>query len=435
MSAPHDARPGALCRDCDWWVEGPAVAPARCPSCGSPRTLAHPLLFSLSIAHVDCDAFYAAVELRDAPELAGRPLIIGGGRRGVVTTACYLARAFGVRSAMPMFKAQALCPQAVVVKPTMAKYVEASRAVRNLFDALTPLVEPLSLDEAFLDLTGTERLHGAPPAVRLARLARDVMAEVGVPVSIGLAPNKFLAKIASDLDKPKGYRPVGQTEAARLLAPKPTSAIWGVGPAFAKKLERAGFATVAHLQSADPAALAAKFGDQGARLARLARGEDARTVGGGRPKSKSVSAETTFTVDLARFDELEPALWRLSERVAARLKAGGLAGRVVTLKLKNARFKVVTRRRTMETPFQRADPLFRAVRPMLAGEVDAGGGPWRLLGVGAFDVSARDAATDSGDLLDPDAQRRARAEDAMDSIKARFGDGAIDFGRASPRRT
>ena len=185
-----------LCRDC--LKELPAVS--RCLACGSPRVLSHPELMDLTIAHMDCDAFYASVEKRDNPELAGKPVIIGGGRRGVVSTACYVARIRGVRSAMPMFQALKLCPDAVIIKPRMAAYVEASRAIREMMEELTPAIEPLSLDEAFLDMTGTARLHGAPPAVMLARLVRRMKTELGLTGSIGLSHNKFLAKVASDLD-------------------------------------------------------------------------------------------------------------------------------------------------------------------------------------------------------------------------------------------
>ncbi|PJN96384.1 DNA polymerase IV, partial [Amaricoccus sp. HAR-UPW-R2A-40] len=204
----------SLCRDC----LTPSPDPGRCPACRSPRTVAHPELLDLAIAHVDCDAFYASVEKRDDPSLRDVPLIVGGGQRGVVTTACYLARIHGVRSAMPMFQARRLCPQAVVVKPRMARYVEVSRQIRALMEALTPLVEPLSLDEAFLDLTGTERLHKAPPALLLARLQARVEAELGVSVSVGLSHNKFLAKTASDLDKPRGFSVIGRAETAAFLA-------------------------------------------------------------------------------------------------------------------------------------------------------------------------------------------------------------------------
>ncbi|MCO4809922.1 MAG: DNA polymerase IV, partial [Planktomarina temperata] len=196
----------AFCRDCLTTFE---TAPRRCTACGRPRIAAHPELFSLSIAHMDCDAFYASVEKRDNPELASKPVIIGGGRRGVVSTACYVARVRGVKSAMPMFQALKLCPEAVVVRPRMEEYVKASAAIRKMMQELTPAIEPLSLDEAFLDMTGTTALHGAPPAVMLARLVKRMREELGLTGSIGLSHNKFLAKVASDLDKPRGFSVIG----------------------------------------------------------------------------------------------------------------------------------------------------------------------------------------------------------------------------------
>src|ERR671911_2269195 len=214
-----------FCRDCLTLSASPLAA--RCTACGSPRLLRHKERDSLAIAHVDCDAFFAAVEKRDDPTLADKPVIIGGGKRGVVSTACYIARTYGVRSAMPMFKALKACPDAVVIRPNMEKYKVAGREVRRLMAGLTPLVEPVSIDEAFLDLSGTELVHQGPPALTLARFARRVEREICITVSIGLAPNKFLAKIASDLEKPRGFAVIGKTEAREFLAPRPVGLIFG----------------------------------------------------------------------------------------------------------------------------------------------------------------------------------------------------------------
>ena len=293
-------RGSALCRDCGWRGAAPdqGGAPARCPQCRSPRIVSHAELFDLQIAHVDCDAFYAAVEKRDRPELRDKPVIVGGGQRGVVSTACYLARAYGVRSAMPAARARKLCPQAVFLKPDMARYAEAAAEIRARFEALTPLVEPLSFDEAFLDLSGLERLHRAPPAAVLAELARRIEAEVGVTVSVGLAPNKFLAKIASELDKPRGFAVIGAAEAVSFLDDKPVSIIWGVGPRFSEKLRADGYRTVGDLRRAAPKTLAERYGAVGLRLAQLSRAEDARGVAP-RQGAKSVSSETTFAEDIS----------------------------------------------------------------------------------------------------------------------------------------
>jgi DNA polymerase IV len=325
----------SFCRDCLADVPERAL---RCPDCGSPRIACHDELLSLSIAHVDCDAFYATIEKRDDPSLRDKPLIVGGGRRGVVATACYVARTYGIRSAMPMFEARRLCPHAHVVRPDMAKYAAVGRKVRELMGALTPLVEPLSIDEAFLDLTGTERLHGMAPAKSLAAFALRVEQEIGITVSIGMSQNKFLAKIASDLDKPRGFSALALGEAAGFLAPRPVTFIWGVGKTMGAALARAGYRTIADLQRAAESELMRRFGAEGLRFARLARGVDARAVNPGR-ETKSISAETTLDRDVADFRALERLLWALCEKVSGRLKAKALAGTTVTLKLKSADFR------------------------------------------------------------------------------------------------
>ncbi|MFP4404221.1 DNA polymerase IV [Rhodosalinus sp.] len=413
----------ALCRDCLTCFEtGP-----RCPACGRPRVTAHPELFDLSIAHMDCDAFYASVEKRDRPDLAHKPVIIGGGRRGVVSTACYIARIRGVRSAMPMFRALALCPDAVVLRPRMELYAEVSRAIRTMMEELTPAIEPLSLDEAFLDLSGTQRLHGAPPAVLLARLVRRMKDELGVTGSIGLSHNKFLAKLASDLDKPQGFSVIGRVETIDFLAERPVRDIWGVGEAGQEALARAGIHRFADLRRWEKSALEARFGSMGPRLWHLARGEDARRVARD-AAPKSISNETTFGEDIDDPDILDGHLWRMAEKVADRAKAKGLAGRVVTLKLKQADFRLVTRRQALRDATQLADRLYRAAR-QLCDAVPAGRA-YRLLGVGLSDLCPEAQAERSGDLLDPQAARRGQAERAADSIRARFGSDAILKGRA-----
>ena len=413
----------ALCRDCLTTFD----AAARCPACRSPRVLAHPELFDLSIAHMDCDAFYASVEKRDNPELADKAVIVGGGTRGVVSTCCYIARISGVRSAMPMFQALKLCPQAVVVKPRMGAYVAESRKIRAMMEELTPDIEPLSLDEAFMDLSGTARLHGAPPAVMLARLVRRMEVELGLTGSIGLSHNKFLAKIASDLDKPKGFSVVGKAETQAFLTPKPVRIIWGVGTATQAALEAAGIRTIADLLRWERVDLVARFGSMGERLFHLARGEDRRRVSKDE-KLKSISKETTFNEDTADADILDGHLWRLAEQVADRAKAKGLAGRTVTVKLKHKDFQTVTRRHGLGDATQMADRIYRAARELF----DTAGtkGPFRLIGVGIADLVGEDQADLSGDLLDPDAGKRAKAERAADAIRAKFGHDAIIKGRA-----
>lgn len=412
-----------LCRDCLTLF----AAGARCPACRSPRVVSHAELESLSIAHMDCDAFYASVEKRDNPALRDVPLIVGGGTRGVVSTCCYLARIHGVRSAMPMFQALKLCPQATVVKPRMSVYVEVSRQIRALMEVLTPAIQPLSLDEAFLDLTGTARLHGAPPAVMLARLTREMETQIGVTGSIGLSHNKFLAKIASDLDKPRGFSVVGKAETADFLRSKPVRIIWGVGVATQAQLEAAGIRTIADLLRWDRGDLQARFGQTGERLYQLARGEDARRVTRDE-KLKSISKETTFFEDTSDADLLDGHIWRLSEQVADRAKAKQLSGRTVTLKLRRGDFQIVTRRHALSDPTQLTDRIYRAAKALF---VNAGTkGPFRLIGVGISDLAPEDQADLSPDLLDPDAPKRAKAERAADAIRARFGQEAIIKGRA-----
>lgn len=413
----------ALCRDCLTRFD----AGTRCPACRSPRVVSHAELDTLSIAHMDCDAFYASVEKRDNPALRDVPVIVGGGQRGVVSTCCYLARIHGVRSAMPMFQALKLCPQAVVVKPRMGAYVEASRAIRAMMEELTPAIEPLSLDEAFLDLTGTARLHGAPPALMLARLTKRMEMELGLTGSIGLSHNKFLAKIASDLDKPRGFSVVGKAETAEFLKPKSVRIIWGVGTATQAALEAAGIRTIADLLRWDRSDLTARFGRMGDHLWRLARGEDRRSVNRDE-RPKSISKETTFFEDTSDPDLLDGHLWRLAEQVSDRAKAKALAGRTVTLKLKRGDFQLVTRSHSLDGPTQIADRIYRAARALY----DQAGvkGPFRLIGVGIADLAPAAEADLTGDLLDPDAGRRAAAERATDAIRARFGTEAIIKGRA-----
>jgi DNA polymerase-4 len=416
--------PPGWCRDCVTAVEDGE----RCGACGSRRLVRHAEINTLAIAHLDCDAFYAAIEKRDDPSLVDQPVIIGGGKRGVVSTACYVARAYGVHSAMPMFKALALCPDAVVVKPSMDKYAAESRRVRALMDEITPLVEPLSIDEAFLDLSGTVRLHHAPPAATLLRLQRRIETEIGITVSIGLAPNKFLAKIASDLDKPRGFSVIGAAEALDFLADKPVRLIYGVGPQLANTLAKDGFVKIRDLRRVEARELGARYGEMGLRLHRLAWGQDAREVDSSEGR-KTISAETTFARDLHRLADLEAALWSLVVRVTDRAKATGLAGRVVVLKLKTADHRIRTRRRTLHEATQLADVVFAEARGLLAPEAD--GALFRLIGAGLADLSA--AGPDAGDLLDPRATRRAAAERAVDKARERFGEDAVVKGRGLRR--
>jgi DNA polymerase-4 len=385
----------------------------------------HSELSRLTIAHLDCDAFYASVEKRDRPELRDLPVIVGGGVRGVVTTCCYIARISGVRSAMPMFQARRLCPEATIIRPDFTKYRTESRRIMAKLSALTPLVQPLSLDEAWLDLSGTERLNGGPAALTLARVQAEIEQEVGITVSIGLAANKFLAKIASDLDKPRGFSVIGAEEAQGFLAPRPVGILPGVGPAFVKALERAGLRTVGDLASASPRDLTDRYGAHGLRLHELAHGRDNRAVDPDQER-KGISAETTFNEDLTRKGDLEDQLWPLCEKVARHARTSNLEGRVVTLKLKTAGFRLLTRRRTLAAPTQTARTLFAVGRELLAAE--ASGVAYRLIGIGISDLSE---AVDAPEDLFAEAETRARkGERAVDALRQRFGKDAVMTARA-----
>ncbi|MER8885083.1 DNA polymerase IV [Mesorhizobium sp. M0816] len=421
MAAPVNNPEHGFCRDCLSFQRSEA---GRCERCGSPRLARHPELYRLRLAHIDCDAFYAAVEKRDNPALKDRPLIIGGGKRGVVSTACYIARIHGVRSAMPMFKALEACPEAVVLPPDMEKYVRVGREVRAMMQALTPLVEPLSIDEAFLDLAGTERLHGLPPAVVLARFALGVEKEIGITVSAGLSYCKFLAKVASDFRKPRGFSVIGEAEAIGFLAEQPVTLIWGVGKAFAATLERDGIRTIGQLQRMERGDLMRRYGVMGDRLYRLSRGEDDRRVVPDQD-AKSVSAETTFDTDIASVDELVSVLRALSEKVSARLKKSGIAGRTVVLKLKTQDFKIRTRNRQLGDPTRLADRIFQTGLELLRKEAD--GTKYRLLGIGVSDLSDDDRA-DPPDLVDVQLRKRAMAEGAIDTLRGKFGRRAVETG-------
>ncbi len=417
----------AFCRDC---LSDTADGAKRCGACGSRRVLAHPELHALSIAHLDCDAFYAAIEKRDDPSLADKPLIIGGGKRGVVSTCCYIARIDGVRSAMPMFKALQLCPKAVVLKPQMAKYVTEGKRVRALMRDLTPLVEPLSLDEAYMDLSGTEKLHGVSPARTLAKLSKRIESEIGITVSTGLSYNKFLAKLASEIDKPRGFAVIGKAEAVTFLRDKPVGFIRGAGAALQGRLAKDGITRISQLQDTDEKILAQRYGNTGLWLHRMAFAMDERKVDPS-GEMKSVSSETTFEYDITQLSVLEDILWRQAERVSARAKGYEIGGRTVTLKLKTSKFRLVTRSISLDSPTQLADRIFRVSRELLKREAD--GTAYRLLGVGIHQLRPA-SECDPDELIDGGAGKRAKAEHAMDKLRAKFGGEAVSKGRGLTTR-
>ena len=413
----------AFCRDCLTVCK----SKLRCEHCASPRVLKHPELFELSIAHMDCDAFYASIEKRDNPDIADKPVIVGGGKRGVVSTACYIARINGVHSAMPMFKALKLCPNAVVVPPRMDMYVKVSKQIKRFMSELSPMIEPLSLDEAFIDLTGTEKLHGAPPAIMLAGLVKRMEDEIGISGSIGLSHNKFLAKLASDLDKPRGFSIISQRETLDLLAPLPIKKIWGAGPVLQRKLQSDGIQTFADLRRRDLKVLVKRYGTMGNRLWHLARGIDHRSITTREPV-KTISKEITFFEDTSDTDLLDGHLWRLAEKVSDRCKARNYAGKTVNLKVKKADFKLLTRSITLNEPTQMTDRIYTNVRQMLNSIID--NAPFRLVGVGISHLTKPEDADQFMDLLEQDAAKRAKAERVTDTIRKRFGKDSILKGRS-----
>ncbi|MBT4119223.1 MAG: DNA polymerase IV [Rhodospirillaceae bacterium] len=417
---------GAICRDCGASQSGPRLQPDRCEVCASPRLLAHAELHDLAIAHIDCDAFYASVEKRERPELANKPVIVGGQKRGVVAACCYIARLKGVHSAMPMFQARKACPDAVVIPPDMELYRRVGGQIRELMLDVTPLVEPLSVDEAFLDLSGTERLHGGSPAQTLTRLITRIEDEIGVTASVGLSHNKFLAKLASDMDKPRGFQVIGRAETLALLAPMPVGAIWGVGKMLKAKLQRSGIKTIGQLAQIGEAELIKQYGVIGGRLAHLSKGLDTRAVNP-HGNAKSVSAETTFSKNMKDTKALSSRLWPLCETVARRLKARDLAAKTVTLKLKTSGFQILTRSRSLAAPTQLAEVLFRQARQLLDKEAD--GRSFRLIGIGASGFAETESA-DMPDLLDRRVETYAKVENAMNAVREKFGAPAIKKGRS-----
>ncbi len=414
----------AMCKKCRW--QSRDASPTRCPDCSSPQIIRHPELFDLGIAHIDCDAFYAAIEKRDRPELADKPVIVGGtGSRGVVSTACYIARTYGVHSAQPIFKAKKACPGAVILPPQMQKYTKEGRRIRELMRSLTPLVQPISIDEAFLDLSGTERLHGQPAVHTLLDFARQVEREIGITVSIGLSYCKFLAKIASDQNKPKGFTAIGKVEALSFLSEQPVSMIWGVGKALQKSLAKDGIYKIGQLQVMDEKVLITRYGSMGLRLSKLSKGEDYRSVDPVSP-TKSISTEVTLSRDIADAMELENILWDLCEKLSRRIKEAGYAGSTLVLKLKTADFKTRTRNRKLDTPTQLADICFQHGKDLLVKETN--GTAFRLIGIGLASLSDGSLA-DQPNLLGQDRAKQASAERAMDQLRAKFGSSAIKKGR------
>jgi DNA polymerase-4 len=372
-----------------------------------------------AIVHVDMDAFYASVEQRDDQALRGRPVIVGGHpRRGVVLAASYEVRPFGVRSAMPMAQAVRLAPDAVVVPPRFAAYAAASEQIFALFAEVTPVIEPLSLDEAFLDVTGSTALFGPAAAIAAALRAR-IASAVGLPASAGIAPVKFAAKVASDLAKPNGQREVPPGTTAAFLAPLPVWRLWGVGPRTEASIAALGLRTIGELAACDPAWLAAQLGNQAEHLIQLARGIDPRAVVPDRD-ARSIGAEDTFEEDLADPEALRPHLHSQALRVGARLRRAGVVARTLGVKFKYDDFRLVSRRAALPVPTDDGQALYAHALALLArAPLER---PVRLTGVVASDLSH--GAAQLG-LFDDGAKRRRVLNATLDQIAARFGRGAV----------
>jgi DNA polymerase-4 len=374
------------------------------------------------ILHVDMDAFYASVEVIKDPSLKGKPVVVGGvGNRGVVTSASYEARAFGVRSAMPAVRARRLCPHAVFLPNDFTSYLAYSKKIREVFLSITPRVEPLSLDEAFLDVSGAIRLFGPP--VEIAREVKRRIAQLGLPCTVGVAPNKFLAKLASGLGKPDGLLVVPADRVIEFLHPLPVDALWGVGEATGEVLRKLGLKTVADVAALSRRTLERAIGDaMGAHLHRLAHGDDDRRV---HPfeAAKSVGSEETFSLDLDATEDILREILRLADRTSSRMRAKGLCGRTVTLKVRFANFKTITRSRTSDEPMDTATELY-AIAKDLYQRLDPDRPRIRLLGVSVSGLIEGPAERQL-DLLADVRPRWSEATKAIDSIRTRFGDDAL----------
>ena len=439
MTSAHSK--GFICRDCllaghyGFAGQDEGLSVPACPSCGGSRVVLHDELFSLTMAHIDCDAFYCSVEKRDNPDLIGKPVIVGGGDRGVVAAACYVARQYGIRSAMPSWQARKACPDLIVIKPRMSHYQHVGRQIRQMMLSLTPLVQPLSIDEAFLDLTGTQKLHKKSPAEVLAAFQQRVRSEIGVTVSVGLAQNKSMAKIASDQDKPDGYYVIGEVQAQSWLQDKPVQILFGLGKVSTKKLNAAGLHKCGDIAACPAPRLRTLLGRDAERVKQLACGIDPRVVETSRA-AKSVSSETTFAQDISALPDLLSIAETLAQSVSQRLKDQQMDAVNVTVKLKRPNHQLLTRTRRLDRPTQMAHRLFEVAAELIEKEASPDKS-WRLLGVGVSIVDEAAGGTEKAepgpDLFAPldqdDGHRQDRLEEALDSVRTKLGAELVKTGR------
>ncbi len=416
MEEPH-----IICRDC-FKI---SFATKFCPSCRSPRTIQHSELFNLSIAHIDCDAFYASVEKRDDPNLMNKPIIVGGGKRGVVTTCCYISRIKGVRSAMPIFKAKKLCPEAVIISPRMSVYQEVSKDMMNIMLDFTPMVEPISVDEAFLDLSGTTRLHKLSPSEILLRIIKKIENELNITVSAGLSHNKFLAKLASAHQKPRGFMIIGKEETQGFLEKLDVAKISGIGPALQTKLKTEGISKIAQLKNVKQSLLEKRYGSIGRKIWNLAHGIDIRPINPQKTR-KSISSETTFGKNIDKLACLRKTLWELSEKVSYQLKEKKLTANSLTIKLKTANFQQITITQSSKVPVKFAEELFLMSLKLLSKKIDFK--PFRLIGLGVSKLQIDNNETLMSDLFPHSDKRKVNLELALDKIRAKYGKKSIKKG-------
>ena len=415
-----------ICRDCFVLLNKNVT---RCKECKSPRLIFNSDIEGLTIAHLDCDAFYASIEKRENPELKNLPVIVGGGPNGVVTTCCYIARISGVRSAMPMFKAKLLCPQAIVIKPRMKLYKKVSLEIKEILYSVTPLVQFVSIDEAFIDLKGTRRLHKKFPAALLAQIAKQIEENLGITVSIGLSFNKFFAKIGSDLEKPRGLSIVGISDARNILQTKKISILRGVGKKNLEKLRNNGITFIRDLKKYDKRELENNYGALGRRLWYFSRGYDDSRV---EPKQipKSISKEITFDTCSSDTNYIRFRLWEMCEVVSVRLKESDLRTKHLTLKIKPNKSNALTLAVNLETPTNLAELLYQASILLLKKfNTDT---EVKLVGISLKSLSKRDDNKTNFNLFDKETSQlnSESAEKAMDSIRKKFGKGSIFKGRS-----